>query len=719
MIGVRLPDGRTVNVNTTDPQAAAKAARLMLAREAITKSGMGGGRQETAGGAATSGLASGATFGLSDVADGLINAGITGVKNLALKAQGQTPTYGMADAYAADRQLLKEKAAAHPVASTIGNLVGSLGSPVNTAVGQFVAKGAPAVAAKAPALAKGLLAGEGLAPQVARGGATGGLLGGLSGAATADPGQELQGAKRGAIVGGAMGSAAPVAAQAVGYGAGRAADAGKVIARAANKVSGGKLLDAPTTAAQRLTEALKADGATPDQMRSAMNDWLKNGATSPTLMDLASTLPNGGAKTLGMIRGAALGAGPARGAAATYAERTETALPARGIALAKTLTSNQQPANAVEKTFKAARGEMAATQYPEAYSQTVDTTPVMDAVAGNTGRKAISQAAGIADAGRFEPELQELTAIKAAANPPPAPPLPPGTENLGPAAQAQARAQLGLTGDAPLPPMARVGTLDHVKQAFHSMADAEEANNPRLAMYLRQRAGEIDQHLGDVSQPYAIARDNFAAGSRRLDGLDLGRQGMTMPMDEYGSALDDLIGQVKGAGPSVAPLDAGVGYRQSIVDSLAHQPAGATGTLKRLGTAPDQTANLAKTYGEDAGGQFQTGVNQLRKQLANARFIDATQGSKTASAALDADLSDVAPPSLPKGPVQALYSIVNKVRQGATLTDPEREAIVQMGIAKPEDFIPQWHVDPRTIVNGIKSSGAYLAAPLAEQSGRQ
>jgi hypothetical protein len=116
VITVQLPDKRTINVQTDDPQEAARAGRRLLAREAILKSGMGGGKKETALGAGASGATGGATLGLSNVLDGGINAGITGVKNLGMRATGQTPTYGMADAYAADRGLFKEREAEHPVA---------------------------------------------------------------------------------------------------------------------------------------------------------------------------------------------------------------------------------------------------------------------------------------------------------------------------------------------------------------------------------------------------------------------------------------------------------------------------------------------------------------------------------------------------------------------------------------------------------------------------
>lgn len=708
MISVRLPDGRTIKVQTSDPQAAAKAARVMLAREALAKQPQA---PNTYLGNLSDAAANGMTLGLANRVADLIPAAATGVGNLAKRAMGQQPQYTAADMYDAARMADNAKArqfsSDHPVSAITAGLLGGLAMPGGEQVGTFVTGGAKAMAgAKGliPALARG-------ASTTARSAAVGGLLGGVSGGMNADPGQELSGAAHGAKLGAITGAIVPAASAGVGYVLDKAVTpAVNTAVRAVNKATGGGMLDANRVAAQRFAEALRSDGAEPGQITSLMNEWIKSGVT-PSLMDVASSLPNGGQATLGLLRGAALKAGPARGMAMAHNDATESSLSGRAIDLARGLTPNKAPAASVAQTLTDARDTLAGEQYPAAHPQAVDTAPVLDAVSGRTGQQAIGEAAKLADAVRSAPESAELNSIRSAANPPPAAPLPAGAENLGPAAQAQVRAQLGLDNGPPLPPTVRLGTLDHVKQALNTMGqDAAARGDNRMAAGLFQRATEIDDHLADVSPDYSIARDNFHQGSNRVEGVKLGRTGLTASPDEYAAGMQDLQGRVNGQGPSPAQLDAGVGYRQEMTDTLAHQPAGAIGALKRIGTAEDQTANLATTYGQDRAAQFQSGVNNLRRQVANSRFIDPSTGSQTAGRASDAlDLKDVTLPS--RSLVGMALELANKVRRGATLTDEERQALLTLGTQKADPAgISALPMKP-AIPSGALTAGMALALP--------
>jgi hypothetical protein len=262
-----------------------------------------------------------------------------------------------------------------------------------------------------------------------------------------------------------------------------------------------------------------------------------------------------------------------------------------------------------------------------------------------------------------------------------------------------------------LPPTVRLGTLDHIKQSLNTMGqDAAARGDNRLAAGLFQRATEIDDHLADISPDYATARDNFHQGSNRVEGVKLGRTGLTASPDDFAAQMRDLQGRVNGQGPSPAQLDAGVGYRQEMTDALAHQPAGAVGVLKRIGTAEDQTANLATTYGADRAAQFQSGVNNLRRQVANSRFIDPSTGSQSAGRLSDAiDLQDVSPPKL--SPMGAIFDIVNKVRRGATLTDEERQALLTMGTQKASPAsVSALRLQP-AVPSGALTAGMALSLP--------
>lgn len=353
---VRLPDGRTVSVNTRDPKEAAAAARRLLAREAIEK-GPQGKFKPTAFDGATDNAVNNMTLGLSDVVSGGEAAAITAGKNLALRLQGKTPTFGAGDAYAAERMMLKDRhssfADQHPVANTASGVAGALAMPGGDMVGNFIAKGAPTAAAlaeKVPVLGKGLAAmlrSHALPAATVRSAAVGGGLGAVSGGANADPGSELQGARLGAGVGAVTGGVVPSAARVAGATAGAVGRSGTAVVRSVNKASGGKLLNADVTASRRLSEALRADGATPDQLRAGLNDWLKTGASTPTLLDLASTLPSGGQHTLRLLTGAAL-KGQGAGVAVKYADSVAADLQPNAIARTRALTPDARTIPQVE-----------------------------------------------------------------------------------------------------------------------------------------------------------------------------------------------------------------------------------------------------------------------------------------------------------------------------------------------------------------------------------
>lgn len=704
-MNVRLPDGRTISVPTNDPQQAAQIARRALAYEAANKTRP----QNTFATTAADAM----TLGADRPFDAALNAGITGVKNIGLRLTGQTPTYGMGDTFQATRALENDRAKqfseAHPIQNVMSGLLGGMATPGVGQAGKFVTaggdilKGATGIA---PAIAR--MAGVGI-----RSGAIGTGVGAVNGLTTADPGHEGQGVVNGAGAGLLTGLAAPVAGKIAGQVVEKVgAPLVRTVTRAANKAVGGALLDPAKNAGQRLAETLKADGATPDQLKGILNDWLKSGV-SPTLMDAASSLPNGGQATLGLLRGAAMKAGPGRGVAVDYGKQVAADLQDNAIGLTRKLTPNTAPADTVKAGLKTSRDALAAEQYPAAYPTPVDTAPLMDAVGGKAGRAAVGQAETIADAKRFAPELQELSGIRAAATPPPPSALPAGTDGLGPDAQAQIRTQLGL--DSPqLPPVARLGTLDHIKQAFGNMADeADAAGQPQKARGYGDRGREIDQHLAEVSPDYAVARDNYHQGSNRMEGVDLGKTALNAMPDDYAAQMAELQSRVNGQGPSPAQMDAGVGHRQALTDAIGRPTDGATGVLNRISTATNQGRNLATTYGDDAAGKYQDGISKLVDQINNARRINPNTGSDTAGRLFDAQMVDPLPKpsfSLP----HLIMGAINKVRAGATLTDAERQAILTMGTSAPD--LDALAVKDR--VTGSPVSG-YLAVPAASAAGRQ
>lgn len=156
----------------------------------------------------TSQMMRGRSLGFSDELAGGARAAGVGLSHLL----GFGPSYGMADAYKAEKQVAQEAddafQAAHPVAAIASQLVGGARAPGMRQAGAFVKA--------APSFPQALL----------RSGLIGGGYGAVAGAGNADDGKRLAGAAQGAALGTAAGLALPVAAAAtrsVAAGLGRGA----------------------------------------------------------------------------------------------------------------------------------------------------------------------------------------------------------------------------------------------------------------------------------------------------------------------------------------------------------------------------------------------------------------------------------------------------------------------------------------------------------------
>lgn len=716
MIDVQLPDGRKISVQTDDPQEAARAGRRLLAREAILKSGMGGGKKETALGQAANDATNGATLGLAHVMDGGINAGITGVQNLLMRARGKTPTYGAADAYAADRGLLKERQADHPVASGAGGLLGAFAMPGSEQLAGFAAKGLPKVAAAAEGvpvvggLLKGLLSST-RAPAVALRSAGAGVpVGAVAGAANANPGEELQGAGTGATVGGLTGAALPVAAGAVGKLGQGARSVGSAVVRSVNKATGGSMLDAAKTAGQRLTAALKSDGASPAELRSIQNEWLKTGASSPTLMDLATKLPSGGQNTMRLLTGAA-SKGRGAGIATNHAEDVAAALPDNVMSRARAMTPDARPANAVADELKATQGVLAGEQYAEPYATPVSVTPdIAGALRDEPGqaavRRAIKGAVARQDydaAGR----LHSLLGLDV-----------PEIPQMSPQAMERVRAaSLASTPDV------TAGDLDRVRIAMNERGEgAMRGTTPArdVAGGLFGRGKQIDAALDTVPE-IQPARQTYRGMQAKRDALDEGSGALTAMPDDYEASMRDFIAKATPAdNPHPVSEDdirgaAAIGHRQAITDAVGAPAAGGTGFMSKLVRSPNQIRNADTSFGPDEAGGFRDAVQNELEKLRNARQVDPLGGSPTArriDAAQGAD--DI---SLPARPTLggAVLGLINKVRQGATLSDTEREAVVHLGLSTPDPAqLDQFEPDPQKLLELLHRSGALASMPIAQ-----
>lgn len=237
-------------------------------------------------------------------------------------------------------------AARHPVLS---NLTTGAGLALQ-AVPAFLTGGASAVPTLEAALAnRGVLAGaQRLGVNAAKAGLAGAAAGYANAAAdTGSLKHRLEMGRQGAVVGGITGAGIPLAGAAARQVSSVAAPITKAITRAANKAAGGTLLDPATEVAERLGQSLSKDGATPEQAQAIVAEWRRVGGPEPTLLDVVSKLPSGGQATIGLIRGAAMKAGPARGVAVRHGEQVVADLQDDAIARTRQMTPDQRSVPAI------------------------------------------------------------------------------------------------------------------------------------------------------------------------------------------------------------------------------------------------------------------------------------------------------------------------------------------------------------------------------------
>ena len=711
-IPIRLPSGRVITVKTDDPQAAARTARLIAAREAIT----------AARPAPTSGFsdraAAGATLGLADVEPAALTAGVTGLKNLAMQAAGKTPDFGMADAYSARRSLDKQAAdkytADHPGLSFTGGLLGGLAVPGASKIGDFVAG---KLGGGATGFLGGLMTRKALPAVVARGAAVGGGLGAVSGAAEAKPGEEVQGAEQGGLLGGLFGGGLPAAAGLGARGAVMAKDFANstvgTLAQGAMNLSGLQRSDVGQVATKQLLDALRAAKATPDQMRQILKDWQATGASAPSLLDLASKLPGGGGPVRRLIMGASLGDSGV-GPAGQYAEKVATALPENADALVRSLTPNKATAAQAAQTLKGTQRGLAETTYKTPYEQPVEMTPqITDALADSHGVAAIKQAVNEATANRDYGRADRLNAfLKSSAGDNELPTffhadgtpiqLTPFVMNALKARMPQAAEEVGL----------QAGDLDRVQIAFGKRAATQQSGEAGTARGLFQRQRDINDALDQVPG-LSDARATYKGYQGRRDALDLGGEGLTSPSDDYLASLDEKIGMATSP-DNPHPVsaddikgDAGVGYRQAATNAINAPAAGASGAINKLATSPAQTAIQNGTFDPDVAARVREGLNNEMLRLANARRNNPGFGSGS----IDRAVSLADQPKIPTSPTGAAVMAIAKLHAGAALTADERAAIVDAGLATtdPSGLIDQMHEDIHPIMDTIDEWARNLA----------
>lgn len=590
-------------------------------------------------------IAQGASFGFADELDAF-GAGLeTSFGNIAKAVTGKpiayTPQQAQAAVLQANREADKGFMAEHPVQSIGLNIVGGLGTGGG---GSWIggARSLPGVIGRSAAVGAGL-------------GAVGG-----AGAAEGGFADRLAGAGKGAAVGGAVGGAIPVAAR-LSQSAGNAASgAGRTVVRAANRASGGRILDPQQEAARRLSEAMRADGLDQGTVARAIQTWTDTGSLPPSLIDVM------GRNTRRLVRAAAAPGGEAETIAAGYVNRVGADLQDNAIGLAERLTPYEgRNANRFGEAIDDAQQTTARIDYAEPYAQTHNITPeIRSALGGRYGSAAVDRALAGAEAARNPTQIAELTALRRAI----------GTRGALPGERPLTAYNTMTAAEPPLPPVSGA-TLDRIQIALREMGDnaATSLTNRKMdiAAGLRGRRADVNSAL-DNFEGLADARGTYRAFSQNREALALGSEN---PLSN--TSFADQLADITGENP-MARLSAGVGVRSNIVDSIGSPAANATGYLNRLSSGTNTGRVLGATFGDEAAGQFRSGVRNEINRVNNARFVDPSTNSQTASRLMDESL--VSAPSIPTNPVAIAGAVFDKIRRSATLTDAERAAIAEIGL---------------------------------------
>lgn len=451
-----------------------------------------------------------------------------------------------------------------------------------------------------------------------------------------------------------------------------------------------EFLDPEKVAVQRL------QANTSPQAGQNLDAW--HGASNPTLLDV------GGNATRRLVRAAAGGEGEPQNTAQAYADRVAANLQGNTGQLARALTpptappqspsvappindlqgqhgammnslateamQNVQPkASAPEipepnpqssaETFLGAlkdkRDALASSQYPEPYSKPAAVTPEMvDALQGKEGRAAIGRALSNASINRDKQTMGEL-------------------QDLQDVATRQSGGRDPITGrmrsmSGALSELS-AGSLDKVRIAMRDLgSEASKAGNNTAAKGWFGRMNDIDTAL-DQTPGLKEARATFRNLSQQIEAVPVGQSATHNPVSEAVTAMSPE-----------SRAASGVGYRDSIVAGINHPTAGATGFLNRLANSTEQTDNLAAHYGQPAGSQFQQGIANEIARINNARFITPSSGSQTAGRLQDSGLLSL----IPTSKAGLIAHAMDALRNGLTLTESQRQAIVRLGTSESD-----------------------------------
>lgn len=609
---VTTNDGRKITVEASNASAAADIAKSWVAKNPKLSTAISGGISAFGEGAFPfyNELAAGLSTPIDVIGDAFSGKKVNpaqSYKDLLGRLEGNQAAF----------------AAANPTASALTTGIG-MAAPVAATMGAGLISGlAKAAAPMATQVAPGLLARAG------QGAAIGGAYGGAYGAG--QPGSiedRFRAASGGATSGMAAGAALPVAADTL-------AGVGRGAARIANRVSGGRLLDADAEGLKRLREAMIKDGFTSEKIKAVAAEWRKSGL-SPNLLDIVGD-GGGGQYTKRFVRMAASTGGPAANVAQEYALATREGLGEKVQAAAAPLSPRRIGTEAAIEKTTAARKRLADMIFKFVGERGVVLTPEMQRVLStDVGQQAVKDAAKLADQRALRTGLPKDRIAAAELYK-----LSRGAEETTVSAVDRVRRLISDAETAGL------------KDAARSVAGEATAARKQFVAGAKEQVPE-----------YAKGLEVLSGAHGREKAYEIGSKILTMPVDDFAAATAKMSNSDKRA--------AALAAKNAIQGLAGNSPSGAYSVEGRMAYAPDLQKRLAML--SPKADAVRTASRRAAEQARTAQFIAPNTGSQTFSRELDAAWGF----DIPTSKVGIIRGILGKVRAGVSLTEAEREAIVRL-----------------------------------------
>jgi hypothetical protein len=234
---------------------------------------------------------------------------------------------------------------------------------------------------------------------------------------------------------------------------------------------------------------------------------------------------------------------------------------------------------------------------------------------------------------------------------------------------------------------------------------AVQRNANDMASGLRGRGADLEASLQDVPGMNR-ARNTYRAMSQ---GADAALEGPSVlgPRSEFEPA------HAPGNNP-FAQQGAQIRERQALRDHFGTRDQ-VRGRLADIADAPDVRPNLEQLYGPE-GGRFADAARNLVQKQDHANYIAPNTGSQTQSRSQDAKNIFGAVRSVAEAVGGNLRPLVERMAHGLTMTERERNILVQLGIGSPDEALRALSAAPTAasrVTHNIFSRAGVLAAPTA------